>query len=109
MQYPAAFGFSGVYPLGFLPCAGLHLLALRQFQAFLASSARPACASSFCFCSAVRLRSVLGLAVVATRLPRHQRFDVFEQQIQVISIGRTRLKLPRGVPLASGIIFGVHH
>ena len=67
MQYPAAFGFSGVYPLGFLPCAGLRLLTLRRLQAFLASSARPACASSFCFCSAVRLSSILGLATVANR------------------------------------------
>ena len=50
-----------------MPCAGLRLGALRQFQAFLASSARPACASSFCFCSAVRLCSILGLAVVANR------------------------------------------
>ena len=67
MQYPAAFNFSSVYPLGFLPCAGLRLWALRQFQAFLASSARPSCASSFCFCSAVRLRSIFGLAVAANR------------------------------------------
>ena len=50
-----------------MPCAGLRLGALRQFQDFLASSARPACASSFCFCSAVRLCSILGLAVVANR------------------------------------------
>ena len=67
MQYPAAFNFSSVCSLGFLPCAGLRLWALRQFQAFLASSARPACASSFCFCSAVRLRSIFGLAVAANR------------------------------------------
>ena len=67
MLYSPAFSFSSVYPLGFLPCAGLRLLALRRFQAFLASSARPACASSFCFRSAVRLRSILGLAVVANR------------------------------------------
>ncbi len=55
--------FTGVYILkrlssGFLPCAGLRLLALRQFQALLASIARPACASSFCF------RSILGLAAL---------------------------------------------
>ena len=55
--------FTGVYLLkrlsaGFLPCAGPRLLALRQFQALLASSARPACASSFCF------RSILGLAAL---------------------------------------------
>ena len=67
MVYSPAFIFSSVYSLGFFPCAGLRLLALRQFQAFLASSARSAFASSFCFCSAVRLCSILGLAVVANR------------------------------------------
>ena len=51
MQYPAAFGFSSVYPLDFLPCAGLRLWALRQFQAFLASSPCAASASSYHFSS----------------------------------------------------------
>ena len=67
MFYSPAFSFSSVYPLGFWVLAGLRLLALRQFQAFLASSTRPACASSFCFRSAVRLRSILGLAALANR------------------------------------------
>ena len=67
MVYSPAFIFSSVYSLGVFLCAGLRLGALRWFQAFLASSARPACASSFCFCSAVRLCSILGLAVVANR------------------------------------------
>ena len=49
MVYSPAFTFSGVYPLGVLPCAGLCLLGLRQFQAFLASSACAACASSYHF------------------------------------------------------------
>ncbi len=40
---------------------------VRGFSVFLASSARPACASSFCFRSAVRLRSIFGLAAVANR------------------------------------------
>jgi hypothetical protein len=35
MLYSPAFTFSSVYPLGFLPYAGLRLLALRQFSAFL--------------------------------------------------------------------------
>ena len=35
MLYSPAFTFSSVYPLGFLPCAGLRLLALRQVSAFL--------------------------------------------------------------------------
>ena len=67
MFYSQAFSFPSVYSLGFEFLAGLRLLVLRQFQAFLASSARPACASSFCFRSAVRLRSILGLATVANR------------------------------------------
>ena len=40
---------------------------VRGFLVFLASSARSACASSFCFCSAVCLRSIFGLAAVANR------------------------------------------
>ena len=48
--------FTGVYLLkrlsaGFLPCAGLRLWALRQFQAFLASSPCAASASSYHFSS----------------------------------------------------------
>ena len=39
MLYSPAFTFSSVYPLVFLPCAGLRLGVLRQFQAFLASTA----------------------------------------------------------------------
>ena len=58
MVYSPAFSFSSGYLLGFFLCAGLRLGALRWFQAFLASSARPACASSFCF------RSILGLAAL---------------------------------------------
>ena len=37
---------------------------VRGFLVFLASSARPACASSFCFRSAVRVRSIFGLAAL---------------------------------------------
>ena len=51
MVYSPAFTFSSVYPLGFLPCAGLRLGALRWFQAFLASSACAACATSYHFAS----------------------------------------------------------
>ncbi|WP_156949952.1 DUF1010 domain-containing protein, partial [Simplicispira psychrophila] len=51
MQYPAAFGFSGVYSLGFLPCAGLRLWVLRRFQAFLASSPCATSATSYHFSS----------------------------------------------------------
>ena len=40
---------------------------VRGFLVFLASSARSAWARSFCFRSAVRLRSIFGLAVVANR------------------------------------------
>ena len=35
MFYSPAFIFSSGYSLGFSPCAGLRLLALRQFSAFL--------------------------------------------------------------------------
>ena len=42
-------------------------LGVRGFLVFLASSARSACANSFCFCSAVCLHSIFGLAVVANR------------------------------------------
>ena len=49
MVYSPAFTFSSAYPLGFLPCAGLRLGVLRQFQAFLASTACAACASSYHF------------------------------------------------------------
>ena len=40
---------------------------VRGFLVFLAASTRPACASSFCFRSAVRVPSILGLAAVANR------------------------------------------
>ena len=40
MQYLTAFGFSSIYPLGFLPCAGLRFLALRHFLAFLSALRR---------------------------------------------------------------------
>jgi hypothetical protein len=51
MVYSPAFIFSSGYLLGFLPCAGLRLWALRWFQAFLASSAYAACATSYHFSS----------------------------------------------------------
>ena len=59
MQYPEAFGFSSVYSLGFFPCAELRLLALRQFQAFLASNACAASASSYYFHAVRRLRGTM--------------------------------------------------
>ena len=48
--------FTGIHLLkhlsaGFLPCAGLRLGVLRQFQAFLASSPCAACATSYHFSS----------------------------------------------------------
>ena len=60
MLYSPAFSFSSVYPLGFLPCAGLRLLALCQFSAFLSAlrrfgyavlfrSSRPSLAWGFTF------------------------------------------------------------
>ena len=47
MPYSPAFTFSSVYSLGFWFLAGLRLVPLRQFQAFLASSACPASAISY--------------------------------------------------------------
>ena len=70
MQYPAAFGFSSVYPLGFLPCAGLRLGALRWFQAFLASSPCAASATSYHFASIAppRWRSVFSRFALVVNL-----------------------------------------
>ncbi len=45
------FRFPRVLSVGFLPCAGLRLWALRQFQAFLASSPCAASATSYHFSS----------------------------------------------------------
>jgi len=42
---------SKVSSLGFCRCAGLRLHALRKFQAFLASGAFTASATSYCFAS----------------------------------------------------------
>ena len=50
-----AFTFLGAYPLGVLPCAGLCLWVLRQFQFFLASGACAACGSSYHFSSVAPL------------------------------------------------------
>ena len=47
MLYSPAFIFPSVYSLGFLPCAGLRLLALRQFSAFLQALRRLGCALLF--------------------------------------------------------------
>ena len=51
MAYSTAFSFSNLYLLGGLLRAGLRLSVHRQFQAFLASSAYAACASSYLFIS----------------------------------------------------------
>ncbi|MBK6615891.1 DUF1010 domain-containing protein [Ottowia sp.] len=53
--YSSALPFSKVSPLRFWGCAGLRLLASRQFQAFLASSACAASATSYHSCSAASL------------------------------------------------------
>lgn len=49
MLYSPAFTFASIHPLGVFPCAGLRLSGLRQFQAFLASSACAACARRYRF------------------------------------------------------------
>ena len=53
--YSSAPPISKVSPLGFWRCAGLRLSALRKFQAFLASSACAANATSYPSCSAAPL------------------------------------------------------
>ena len=53
--YSSASPISKVSPLGFWRCAGLRLSALRKFQAFLASSACAASATSYHSCSAAPL------------------------------------------------------
>ncbi|QJY34702.1 DUF1010 domain-containing protein [Diaphorobacter sp. JS3050] len=53
--YSSASPFSKVSPLGFRPSAGLRLHALRQFAAFLASSACQSSATSYLYCSAAPL------------------------------------------------------
>ena len=100
--------FTGVYLLkrlsaGFLPCAGLRLLALRQFQALLASSARPACASSFCF------RSILGLAALwltgqSSRPAFGGRLTLFVRKTWKALIQRC---ICRGDPPFCGALFGM--
>ena len=93
MLYSPAFSFSSVYSLGFWFLAGLRLLALRQFQAFLASSARPAGASSFCFRSAVRLCSILGFAVVANRSVKPTRLRRAAYFCSLVVLQQNRLTL----------------
>ena len=53
--YSSGSPFSQVSPLGFWRCAGLRLHPLRKFQAFLASSACAASATSYPSCSAAPL------------------------------------------------------
>ena len=51
MVYSRAFTFSSGYSLGVLPCAGLCLSGLRQFQVFWASGACAVSAGSYLFAS----------------------------------------------------------
>ena len=70
MVYLPAFTLSNGYPLGVLPCAGLRLGVLRQFQAFSASSAFAACATSYHFASIAppRWRSAFSRFVSVVKL-----------------------------------------
>jgi len=69
--YSSASPFSKVSPLGFRPPAGLRLHALRQFAAFLASSACQSSATSYLYwqrCAAsVAQRFFLGHALLQVR------------------------------------------
>ena len=71
MVHSPAFTFSSVYSLGFGFLAGLRLLVLRQFQAFLAASPCAACASSYHFSSSA--------------LPRWH--NVFSRFASVVNLG----------------------
>ena len=66
MFIQTAFNFSSVVQRLICRFSGLRLLAFRQFLVFLASSPCAAIASSYCFCSAVRLRSILFLPLWLT-------------------------------------------
>ena len=70
---------------------------VRGFLVFLASSARSACASSFCFCSAVCLRSIFGLAAVANRSvkPTRLRRAAYFLSLGVIVSNRQVTKVKR--------------
>ena len=74
--YSSVLSIAKVQPLALGRCAGLRLQSLRSFQAFLASSSRPACASSSFFGSVLRVRGAFSNpvgsnpAVKRTRLRR---------------------------------------
>ena len=70
MLFSPAFTFSSGYPLGVLPRAGLRLSWLCQFQAFLASSAYVASASSYLFASTAPLpwRSAFSRVALVVKL-----------------------------------------
>ena len=59
MLYSPAFSFSSVYSLGFLPCAGLRLGVLRQFQAFLPPALAQQALPAIIFQALRRLRGVV--------------------------------------------------
>jgi len=70
--YSKVLPFSKFSPLDFRPLAGLRLLALRQFQAFSASSPFTASANSYNFCGAVPLprRSAFSWAAPFSKVGR---------------------------------------
>jgi len=70
--YSSASLFSKVSPLGFRPPAGLRLHSLRQFAAFLASSACQPSATSYHSCSAAPLpwRSAFSWAAPVSKAGR---------------------------------------
>ena len=74
MQYLTAFGFSSIYSLGFLPCAGLRLLALRQFLAFLSALRRFGYAV---LCRSLRPSLAWGFPVLASGSNRAFKADGF--------------------------------
>ena len=98
--YSSVSPFSKVQPFGFGPCSGLRLQVLCGFQAFLASSARPACAGSSFFGSVSRVRSAFSNPSGLTR--RSSRSAFGGRLTSFVSLRKTR------IIQAHGSFTGIH-
>ena len=102
--YSSVLSIAKVQPLALGRCAGLRLQSLRSFQAFLASSSRPACASSSFFGSVLRVRGAFSNpvgsnpAVKRTRILRAAYLGLQglpSNSKQYLSLGLSRSDRPR--------------
>ena len=108
--YSSVLSIAKVQPLALGRCAGLRLQSLRSFQAFLASSSRPACASSSFFGSVLRVRGAFSNpvgsnpAVKRTRILRaaylaryaaktRTAVDVYWRSVAVVPIGCRQVQI----------------